>query len=295
MSSANTTRPSVSTNVTSASTVCALPRTALLVCGLVLVCAVRGAAQVSTPAQKPVGAKTPAATQKEQPASPIVTPAKPVNAVEPDSIPTPVLPKEGVVLDSVVAIVNDDLVLESDIDEELRFAAFQPGASSTRELAIQRLIDRALIHEQMVVQPPRPVTDQELQVEIAGLRKHIAACARYHCETAAGWQRFLADHGFTEKELDARWRERMEVLRFIETRFRSGLRIPQTEVAHYYQQTMLPEYAREHVTPPTQESVAPRIEEVLLQQKVTVMLDEWLKTLRAQGTVRMVRRQEDGQ
>ncbi len=33
---------------------------------------------------------------------------------------------QGAVLDQVVAVVNGDLVLESDVDEERRFAAFQP-------------------------------------------------------------------------------------------------------------------------------------------------------------------------
>ena len=36
-------------------------------------------------------------------------------------------------------------------------------------------------------------------------------------------QKFLADHGFTVEEFRARWRQRMEVLRFIEVRFRNGI------------------------------------------------------------------------
>src|SRR5580698_4014410 len=60
-------------------------------------------------------------------------------------------PGQGVVLDRIVAIVNGDTILESDIDEELRFEEIQPyrGATNTsREQTIQRLIDRALILQQ---------------------------------------------------------------------------------------------------------------------------------------------------
>jgi hypothetical protein len=51
---------------------------------------------------------------------------------------------------------------------------------------------------------------------------------------------------------------------------------------------MLPEYAKRSVTPPPLEKVSKRIEEVLLQQEVSELLQDWLKSLRAQGSVRMM-------
>ncbi|MHB1022146.1 MAG: peptidylprolyl isomerase [Acidobacteriaceae bacterium] len=208
--------------------------------------------------------------------------------------PLATLPKsQGVLLDRVVAIVNGDLVLESDVEEEMRLAAFVPGAVNTRQHAIDRLIDRTLIEQQERLQPPKPVTEKEVQDDLNELRKHIPACARYKCDTEQGWQQFLISRGFTEKELNRLWKQRMELLRFIEMRFRAGLHISQTEIDEYYQKTMLPEYAREKVKPPSEESIAPRIEGVLLQQHVNQMLDAWLKSLRAQGNVRVLRGMED--
>ena len=51
---------------------------------------------------------------------------------------------------------------------------------------------------------------------------------------------------------------------------------------------MLPEYAKRNVTPPELETIQKRIEEVLLQQQVGTLLQDWLKSLRAQGTVRVM-------
>ncbi|MGH9596290.1 MAG: peptidylprolyl isomerase, partial [Edaphobacter sp.] len=56
----------------------------------------------------------------------------------------------------------------------------------------------------------------------------------------------------------------------------------------YYEKTMLPVYARRNVTPPKLETVSTRIEEVLLQQRVSALLEDWLKSLRAQGSVRIL-------
>src|ERR1700750_75371 len=56
-----------------------------------------------------------------------------------------------VVLDRVVAVVNGDVILESDVDEERRFEEIQPYRSAnnfTRERAIERLINRLLILQQ---------------------------------------------------------------------------------------------------------------------------------------------------
>lgn len=198
----------------------------------------------------------------------------------------------AVEVDRLVAIVNDDLILESDVDEERRLSVFQPfgdpvGAFS-RGKAIQRLIDRELIQQQAKEQPQKPITDAEVAANLKDVRKDILGCKEYHCETEAGWERFLAANHFTQAELTQRWRERMETLQFIEERFRQGIRIPDADVQAYYTKTLLPQYAARHATAPKLDSISDRIREILLQQQVSGLLDDWLKTLRASGSVRMV-------
>jgi peptidyl-prolyl cis-trans isomerase SurA len=200
-------------------------------------------------------------------------------------------PQQGVVLDRLVAVVNGDVILESDVDEERRFEEVQPyraAATYTRDRIIERLIDRALILQQAALQPEDAVPDRDLDAQIVTLRKDIPACKQYHCETDDGWKRYLGDHGFTEGEFSTRWRQRMQLLKFIEVRFRNGIRITDDEIKAYYEKTMLPEYAKQNVTPPKLETIQKRIEEVLLQQEVGALLQDWLKSLRAQGSVRMI-------
>jgi peptidyl-prolyl cis-trans isomerase SurA len=197
----------------------------------------------------------------------------------------------GVVLDRVIAVVNGDVILESDVDEERRFEEIQPYRSVnnfTRERAIERLIDRILILQQAALEPEDAVSDKELDAQLVTLRKDIPECKQYKCETYEGWQRFIGDHGFTVEEFRDRWRRRMELLKFIEVRFRNGIAISEDQIRTYYEKTMLPAYAKRNVTPPKMETVSHRIEEVLLQQQVSALLEDWLKSLRAQGSVRMM-------
>jgi hypothetical protein len=199
----------------------------------------------------------------------------------------------GVLVDQVIVVVNGDLILESDVDEERRMAAFQPigeplGSFSRKE-AVDRLIDRALILQQAKLQPEQAVTQAEVDGELAQLRQTIPACRQYHCETDEGWKKFVEAQGLTLPELNARWKERMQILKFIEMRFRMGIRIEPAAIKTYYEKTLLPEYAKQNAAAPPLESISGRIQEVLLQQQVTNLLDDWLESLKAEGSVRFMK------
>jgi peptidyl-prolyl cis-trans isomerase SurA len=226
------------------------------------------------------------------------TPAHgPVPAVPPDKAAPGAGPLgEEISLDRVVAIVNNDLILESDVYAEERFAVFQPFAAPgpvSRDKLIERLIDRALIFQQMALQPSPPITDAEVDAELDTLRKTLPKCAAYHCETDAGWKKFVEDQGFTLDELRDRWRQRMELLRFIEERFRMGIRILPSDIDEYYNKTMVPAYQKENAQAPPEATISDRIQEIVLQQRVNTLLDDWLTALRAQGSVRILKPGEE--
>lgn len=215
-----------------------------------------------------------------------------------DAAPTTITPTtlprmpevQGASLDRVVAIVNGDLILDSDIDQEQRFANLLPygevaAGAYSRGVALERLINRALILQQTQLQSSEGVTLAAAAKDLDTLRKTIPACKEYHCETKEGWDRFLMSQGFTEQSLTRLWRERMEVLGFIELRFRMGVRISQAEIQTYYEKTMLPQYAANGAKAPPVDVISSRIQEVLLQQQVSSLLRDWLNSLRAQGSV----------
>ncbi len=198
-----------------------------------------------------------------------------------------------VVLDRVIGIINGDVLLESDVQAEMHFAALQPYSippgDNSRPLAAERLVNRTLILQQMNDPQqnqiaPQP-SEQQVQQRIDELRKQIPACRRYHCETAEGWHKFLEINQFTEQQVETRWRERLRILQFTEARFRAGIRVPHSEIETYYETRLLPQFDKEKVTPPPLKTIESRIEEILLQEKVNVMLQDWLKSLRDQGNV----------
>lgn len=198
-----------------------------------------------------------------------------------------------VVLDRVVAVVNDHAILASDLKEEILLSVLEPndaerGAESP-EQALQRLISRSLIRQQIREEDAQTTvpTHDEVEARLAEIRRQLPVCVREHCASDEGWTTFLDRHGLTQPRVEAYLRNRLQILRFIEMRFRQGIRIPDQEISTYYHDTLLPQYPTGQPAPPLAE-VSTRIEEILLQQKVNAMFNDWLDSLRQQGEVEVL-------
>ena len=202
-------------------------------------------------------------------------------------------PAPAVVLDRVVAVVNNQAILASDLDEEIRLAVLDPGEGGlgvlTPKRALEQLIGRALIQQQIrqedaeAAEPAQP----EIDARLVELRKELPVCVRQNCASDEGWKAFLTAHGLTPERVDTYLRFRIEILRFIEQRFRQGISISPEEIATYYHDTLLPQYAKGEAIP-TLDKVSARIQEILLQQRVNGLFDDWLNNLRKQGDVEVL-------
>jgi peptidyl-prolyl cis-trans isomerase SurA len=202
-------------------------------------------------------------------------------------------PANFVVLDSVVAVVNHQAILASDVNDEIRLAVLDPGQGGlgvlTRPRALEQLISRALIQQQIRQEDAQAAepSQAEVNARLAEIRKEVPACIRLNCVSDAGWKAFLAAHGLTPDRVDSYLRYRVQILRFIETRFRQGIRISPEEVETYYRETLVPQYAEGEAIPPL-DKVSSRIEEILLERQVNALFDDWLKNLRKQGDIEVL-------
>ncbi len=208
----------------------------------------------------------------------------------------PASPQSAAVLDRVEAVVNNQAILTSDIQNEIRLSVLDPERGARRQLtprrALQLLISRALIQQQIGqanMQAPEPTAD-EISSRLKQMREQLPACVFANCASDAGWASFLQVNGLTETEVESYTRLRMIVLSFIESRFRQGIQISQEQVEKYYRETLLPEYPKNEQAPPL-DSVAPRIQEILLQQQVNALFGTWLQDLRKQGDVEVLDRE----
>jgi hypothetical protein len=205
----------------------------------------------------------------------------------------PAVSGRPVVLDRAVAIVNGQVLLQSDVDEERRLSALEPLRSSAGEesmdQAAQHLILRTLVLEQMKEQDqPMTVSQKWTQRGLTELRGTMTQCAPYSCTSQKGWSLFLKKHGLTEGEAEARWSQRMAIERFINLRFRAGIHITRQDVEAYYKEKLTPAMEKRGEHPPAMDQVQGRIRQLLLEQHVNSMIGDWLKSLKAEGSVQIL-------
>jgi peptidyl-prolyl cis-trans isomerase SurA len=199
----------------------------------------------------------------------------------------------AVVLDHAVAVVNDHVILASDLDDEIRLSVLDPNRGGqgvlTPQRALEQLVSRSLIEQQIRQEDAQAVEPSQADVDarLDELRKQLPACVRQNCATDSGWKTFLETHDLTPERVEAYLRYRLEILRFIELRFRQGIQISQQQIDSYYHDVLLPQYAPGDAIPPLNQ-VAQRIQEILLQQQVNALFGKWLDDLRQQGDVEVL-------
>jgi peptidyl-prolyl cis-trans isomerase SurA len=199
---------------------------------------------------------------------------------------------EPVVLDSVVAIINGDVLLQSDVEQERRLESLQllPEGQNTDVRAAQHLITRTLILQQMKQQGQMvpTITDADVTKVLDEMKHQLPGCLPTLCRTDEGWASFLDARGLTTTEVAADWKLRLQILDYLNLRFRTGVRVPKSQIRTYYEQTLVPQFQAKHVAAPSLKSLTGRIREVLLQQQVSRQIDAWRQTLLQQGSIRIL-------
>jgi peptidyl-prolyl cis-trans isomerase SurA len=189
-------------------------------------------------------------------------------------------------LDRVVAVVNRQPILASDVDDAAHFEALEQGKipialDSERKAVLSRVIERQLICQQMpdTFEPAGELIDRH----IAELRAQFSSV-----KTDAEWLNLLASYGLDVESLRDDITLRLKVVHFLDIRLRPTVRVERDEVSDYYSNKLLPQLKAAGATAEPIEKVKDKIEEVLLQQKMTEVFDAWVANLRSQGTIRIL-------
>jgi peptidyl-prolyl cis-trans isomerase SurA len=196
----------------------------------------------------------------------------------------PISASAGSVVDRVVANVNGHVVLQSDWEEEVSFEAFEDGkdpASFTeaeRKEALDRLIDQELLREQ--VRPSQPAPPDQVAERVAEVRKLQPSAS-----TDAGWHAALQRYGMTQKELEARLSNQIQLMKLVEDRLRPSIQIDQHAIESYYHDQLLPQLKKAGTQAKPLTEVYSRIKSLLAEKRLNELLNGWLANLRSEGHI----------
>jgi parvulin-like peptidyl-prolyl isomerase len=192
------------------------------------------------------------------------------------------------VVDRMVAVVNKRVILQSELDQAARVEFLLQGKPITaltqadKAAVLDQLIDRALLDQQMVNAAMLDPSAEELAAKIREVRGGVAGAAGQNDDR---WKATLAAYGLTQDDLEEQLASQTRILRFVDLRFRALVRVEKDAVEAYYQQQFLPEVRKRNAVAPPLADVSDKIEQILVEQRIGKLLNEWLKTLRAQAHI----------
>jgi len=192
------------------------------------------------------------------------------------------------IVDRMVVVVNNHVITQSDWDEQERFEALAEGRSPKNvehsAAALDRLIDRELISEHINNVSFQHATPEQVAKQVAEIRKQVPA---QRSQTEQDWKRTLAEYSLTEEDLEGIIAAQLDVLRFVEVRFRASVQVSPDEVDAYYKETFLPALKKSASSgsQPPLDQVKDKIRELLVEQRVNEILNTWVQSLRTQANI----------
>ena len=189
----------------------------------------------------------------------------------------------GEVIDRIVANVNGHILLQSDWEEELSFAAFANArpldalTPAERKAALDRLIDQELLREQ--VRPSESAPAELVAARVTEIRKALLLTS------AEEWRAALQRYGLTQPAIEKRLGNDIQLMRLVEARLRPSIQVDSRAVESYYRERLLPELQRAGNKTVSLPEVFGHIRDLLTEQKVNQLLDSWLVSLRSESRI----------
>ena len=190
----------------------------------------------------------------------------------------------AVTLDRIAVIVADHVIKDSDIEREIRITDFLNGTPlefslATRKAALNRLIDQALIRQEIEVGEYPFATEKEVN-------RFLDQVKIQRFKTQPDYQKALRDYGLTEQQLRSALKWQLTVLAFIQSRFRPGVFINDADVKQYYESHLRELTEQNGGKQPSLEDARDDIEKQLTAERVDQQFNQWLDETRQNTTVK---------
>jgi peptidyl-prolyl cis-trans isomerase SurA len=180
-------------------------------------------------------------------------------------------------IDRVAAVVNQEVITESEVDRAVRSEAQRRGITgadalkSLRNEALESIIDRKLILSDARRFNIVDVTDKEVDDALAKVK------ARYPSEDA--FKRALAEEDMSLDELRENLAEQILAVKYVDRRVRFFVRVTLDDQKRYYQEHAV-EFGGKSFT-----EVHDEIHDLLMEKYTNEKLEQYIKDLRSRADI----------
>ena len=176
------------------------------------------------------------------------------------------------VVDRIVARVENDVILWSDIRALSRYQLFLDGQSEADDQILDRLIDQWIVRtEAEVAHSPQP-SEADIDRVVSRLQESFVSELEYGARKKHA--------GLSDAEIRAMAAAQLYLSNYLDSRFRPAVQIEPKAVEDFYQSTVVPRAKARGQEPPTLEAARDFIQEALIEKGINEQADQWLKESR---------------
>ena len=181
------------------------------------------------------------------------------------------------VIDRIVARVENDVILMSDIRQLAEYQVFVDGKAESDEQILERLIDQWIVRtEAAAARFPQP-SDQDVERSLARLKRSFS--------DSESFEERKKQSGLTDEEILRQLKSQLYLSNYLDSRFRASIQIDDNAIAAFYKDRVVPRAESRGQTPPTLEAAHDFIQEALVQRAINEQSDKWLKESRSRVRV----------
>jgi hypothetical protein len=195
--------------------------------------------------------------------------------------PAPAAATDAQLRDRILAVVDGDPILGSDVERAVAFEGIQSQPGETDRALRRRVLD-GLIDERLRIHEVQRYGFEQVPVEM--ITKQIDAIrARFPSEEA--FQKRLVELGMRRESLEQLVAQQLQVLVYVDELLGARVFVGLEEIEAYYKKTLVPQLEAAHQPVPPLEDVREQVREVLRQQRLNEELRRWTAELRSRADV----------
>jgi hypothetical protein len=176
------------------------------------------------------------------------------------------------IVDRIVARVENDIILWSDVRALSRYQRFLDGTSETDGQILDRLIDQWIVRTEADVSRFPPPSGSEIDRGVERIQKSLGSAEEYESRKKLS--------GLKDQDIRAMVVLQVYLSNYLDSRFRSGVRIEPQAIEDFYRNSVVPRAKARGQAPPSLDAARDFIEEALIENGINAQADRWLKESR---------------
>jgi len=177
------------------------------------------------------------------------------------------------VVDRIVARVENDIILLSELNELKQYQELVEGQSESDGVILDRLIDQWVVRSEAELSRFPEPKEAEIDRGVARVTKSFA--------TPQDYEQRRKQSGLSEAQVRRMVAGQLYLSNYLDSRFRPSAQIDEAAIQNFYEKAVVPRAKTHGQEPPTLEASRDVIQEALIEKDINDQADRWLKESRA--------------